>query len=63
MHALETENVLDLVARIRRASPEVPPIIGGLAAAAYSAPFAPAAIDAIVSTTAVSSVMNLFEPI
>src|SRR2546429_7452306 len=29
MHALETETVLDLVARIRRASPDVPLVIGG----------------------------------
>ena len=48
MHALETENVLDLVARIRRASPQVPLVIGGHTAAAYPAPFVNAAIDAIV---------------
>jgi hopanoid C-3 methylase len=48
MHALETENVLELVARIRRASPDVPLIIGGHTAAAYPAPFAASAIDAIV---------------
>src|SRR5437867_2462178 len=48
MHALETETVLDLVARIRRASPEVPLVIGGHTAAAYPAPFASSAIHAIV---------------
>ena len=48
MHALETENVLDLAARIRRASPDVPLIIGGHTAAAYPEPFARAGIDAIV---------------
>jgi hypothetical protein len=38
MHALETENVLDLVGRIRRVSEEVPLVIGGHTAAAYPAP-------------------------
>ena len=48
MHALETENVLELVARIRRAAPQVPMVIGGHTAAAYPAPFTSSAIDAIV---------------
>ena len=48
MHALETENVLELVARIRGVSPQVPLVVGGHTAAAYPEPFASAAIDAIV---------------
>src|SRR4051812_41622319 len=48
MHALETESVLNLVARIRLASPEVPIVVGGHTAAACPAPFASAAVDAIV---------------
>src|SRR5216683_2155486 len=48
MHALETDNVLDLVARVRAVAPEVPLIVGGHTAAAYPKPFARAAIDAIV---------------
>jgi radical SAM superfamily enzyme YgiQ (UPF0313 family) len=48
MHALETDNVLDLVARVRAVAPGVPLIVGGHTAAAYPAPFAQAAIDAIV---------------
>ena len=39
MHALETDNVLDLAANVRRASPDVPIVIGGHTAAAYPAPF------------------------
>jgi radical SAM superfamily enzyme YgiQ (UPF0313 family) len=48
MHALETDNVLDLVARVRAAAPGVPLIVGGHTAAAYPAPFAHPGIDAIV---------------
>jgi radical SAM superfamily enzyme YgiQ (UPF0313 family) len=48
MHALETDSVLDLAARVRRASPDVPMIVGGHTAAAYPEPFARAGIDAIV---------------
>jgi radical SAM superfamily enzyme YgiQ (UPF0313 family) len=48
MHALETENVLELAARVRRASPDVPIVIGGHTAAAYPEPFSRAGIDAIV---------------
>ena len=35
MHALETDNVLELAARVRRASADVPIVIGGHTAAAY----------------------------
>jgi radical SAM superfamily enzyme YgiQ (UPF0313 family) len=48
MHALETDNVLDLAARVRAIAPGVPLIVGGHTAAAYPAPFARGAIDAIV---------------
>ena len=61
MHALETENVLELVARIRRASPEVPLIIGGHTAAAYPAPFAASAVDAIVLDDGERAVPRLVE--
>jgi hopanoid C-3 methylase len=61
MHALETENVLELVARVRRASPQVPLVIGGHTAAAYPAPFADAAIDAIVLDDGERAVPRLVE--
>src|SRR5260221_13130002 len=61
MHALETENVLDLVARIRRVSSEVPVVVGGHTAAAYPAPFASAAIDAIVLDDGERAVPRLVE--
>jgi len=48
MHALETENVLDLAARVRRALPGVPLVVGGHTAAAYPQPFSRAGIDAVV---------------
>jgi radical SAM superfamily enzyme YgiQ (UPF0313 family) len=61
MHALETENVLELVARIRRVSAQVPLVIGGHTAAAYPAPFAAAAIDAIVLDDGERAVPRLVE--
>ena len=48
MHALETDNVLELAARVRRASPDVPILIGGHTAAAYPAPFLTADVTAVV---------------
>jgi radical SAM superfamily enzyme YgiQ (UPF0313 family) len=48
MHALETENVLELAARVRRVLPDVPLIVGGHTAAAYPQPFSRAGIDAVV---------------
>jgi radical SAM superfamily enzyme YgiQ (UPF0313 family) len=48
MHALETDNVLDLVAEVRRASAEVPIVIGGHTAASYPAPFLSADVTAVV---------------
>src|SRR5688572_41525 len=48
MHALETDNVLELAARVRRASPDVPIIVGGHTASAYPRPFLSADVDAVV---------------
>src|SRR5690242_18674987 len=48
MHALETENVLALAARVRQALPRVTLIVGGHTAAAYPQPFSRAGIDAVV---------------
>ena len=39
MHALETDEVVDLVRQVRALSPEVPIIVGGHTAAAYPEPF------------------------
>lgn len=47
MHALETEDVLALVARVRRSDPDVFVLIGGHAAAAYPGPLLVAGVDAI----------------
>lgn len=48
MHALETDNVLALAARVRRSWPGVPLVIGGHTAAAYPAPFLSEDVDAVV---------------
>lgn len=48
MHALETDNVLQLAARVRRASPGVPLVVGGHTAAACPAPFLSPDVDAVV---------------
>ena len=48
MHALETDNVLELAARVRRASPAVPIVVGGHTAAAYPAPFLSSDVTAVV---------------
>ncbi|MEO7157757.1 MAG: radical SAM protein [Vicinamibacterales bacterium] len=48
MHALETDNVLALAADVRRASPDVPIVIGGHTAAAFPDPFLAADITAVV---------------
>jgi len=47
MHALETDEVLALTERIRRASPDAFILVGGHSAAAYPAPFHAATVDAI----------------
>src|SRR5262245_40531335 len=39
MHALETDDVVDLVRRVRQLAPDVPIIVGGHTAAAYPEPF------------------------
>ena len=48
MHALETDDVLDLARRVRRASPHATIIVGGHTAAAYPSPFLVEPIDAVV---------------
>jgi radical SAM superfamily enzyme YgiQ (UPF0313 family) len=47
MHALETDAVLALAARVRRALPDVFLLIGGHSAAAYPTPFLVHGVDAI----------------
>jgi radical SAM superfamily enzyme YgiQ (UPF0313 family) len=48
MHALETDNVTDLAARVRRASPDVPILVGGHTASAYPSPFLTSDVTAVV---------------
>jgi radical SAM superfamily enzyme YgiQ (UPF0313 family) len=47
MHAIETDDTLALVRRVRRASPTAFVVVGGHAAAAYPLPFFQADVDAI----------------
>ena len=48
MHALETDNVRELSARIRRAARHVPIVVGGHTAAAYPQPFLTPDVNAVV---------------
>jgi len=48
MHALETDEVLQLAARVRQLAPGVPIVIGGHTAAAYPGPFLSGCADAVV---------------
>ena len=48
MHALESDEVTALAARVRALSPDVPIVIGGHTAAAYPEPFLSAGITAVV---------------
>jgi len=48
MHALETDEVLTLAARVRRVARDVPVVIGGHTAAAYPGPFLSTDVDAVV---------------
>jgi hopanoid C-3 methylase len=48
MHALETDEVVDLVRRVARLLPGVPIVVGGHTAAAYPAPFLVAETTAVV---------------
>jgi hopanoid C-3 methylase len=48
MHALESDEVLDLAREVRRLCPGVPVVIGGHTAAAYPEPFASSDVAAIV---------------
>jgi hopanoid C-3 methylase len=47
MHALETDEVLALAARVRRSSPSATIVVGGHTAAAYPAPFLGRDVDAV----------------
>jgi radical SAM superfamily enzyme YgiQ (UPF0313 family) len=48
MHALESDEVMDLVREVRRLSPQVPVVIGGHTAAAYPDPFISPDVAAVV---------------
>jgi hopanoid C-3 methylase len=48
MHALETDNVLELAARVRNAAPDVPIVVGGHTASAYPGPFLSHDVSAVV---------------
>src|SRR5262245_3838700 len=48
MHALETDEVLALAARVRELAPGIPVVIGGHTAAAYPAPFLSHDVSAVV---------------
>jgi radical SAM superfamily enzyme YgiQ (UPF0313 family) len=48
MHALETDDVVALAARVRRIAPDVPIVVGGHTAAAYPQPFLTDPIDAVI---------------
>ena len=48
MHALETDDVVDVVRRVKTLAPEVPIIVGGHTAAAYPEPFLVADTTAVV---------------
>lgn len=48
MHALETDEVIELAEHVRRLSPEVPIVVGGHTAAAYPEPFLVEPISAVV---------------
>ncbi|MGH9310545.1 MAG: B12-binding domain-containing radical SAM protein [Vicinamibacterales bacterium] len=48
MHALETDEVLALAARVRRLLPDTPIVVGGHTAAAYPNPFLTGPVDAVV---------------
>jgi radical SAM superfamily enzyme YgiQ (UPF0313 family) len=48
MHALESDEVMDLVRDVRRLAPQVPVVIGGHTAAAYPDPFISPEVAAVV---------------
>src|SRR3954465_5156084 len=48
MHALETDEVLELASRVRHAAPSATIVVGGHTAAAYPGPFVTGDIDAVV---------------
>src|SRR3954463_13320277 len=48
MHALETDNVIELATRVRQGAPDVPIVVGGHTAAAYPEPFLRPPIAAVI---------------
>ena len=48
MHALETDDVTELAARVRTLAPGAAVVVGGHTAAAYPAPFLTSSVDAVV---------------
>ncbi len=63
MHALETDDVLELAAQVRRLAPGVPLVIGGHTAAAYPEPFLSADVDAVVLDDGERAVPEIVEAI
>jgi radical SAM superfamily enzyme YgiQ (UPF0313 family) len=63
MHALETDDVLELAAHVRRLAPDVPIVIGGHTAAAYPEPFLSADVDAVVLDDGERAVPEIVEAI
>lgn len=61
MHALETDSVLDLASRVRRAAPDVPIIVGGHTAAAFPSPFLSSNVDAVVVDDGEQTVPRIVE--
>jgi radical SAM superfamily enzyme YgiQ (UPF0313 family) len=63
MHALEIDDVIRVIRRVRRATPDVPVIVGGHSAAAYPAPFVDADVTAICLDDGERAVPALVEAI
>ncbi len=63
MHALETDDVVDLAARMRALAPAATIVVGGHTAAAYPAPFLSAAVDAVVLDDGEIAVPRIVEAI
>jgi radical SAM superfamily enzyme YgiQ (UPF0313 family) len=61
MHALEIDDVRDVVARVRRSAPDALILVGGHSAAAYPAPFFDDGVDAICQDDGERAVPALVE--